>query len=150
MKIGGVKVTSSEEVLVLPRNEENIVFKAKAVSINDDFDRLCPVPNPPMIITKEGKQPDFTDANYKQQMAIRDEKRFAYMMLRSLEPSQIEWEQVNLEAPNTWLGWTQELIDAGLSDVEVNRVIGIVMTACSLDEEKIEQARADFLRGQGE
>ena len=151
MKIGGVSVTKCEELLVLPRGDGNdIPFRAVAVTVNDEFEKLVPMPVPPMVITKNGKQPDLTDDTYKAALASRDVKRFAFLCLKSLEPSNIEWETVDLEKPNTWSGWSQELKDAGLSDTEVNRVIGTVMIANSLDEDKIDEARKTFLLGLAE
>jgi len=153
MKIGGVEVTSCEEILVLPRPEgtPDIPFTAIAVSINDEFDKLVPEPAPPTVLKKGGKSvPDFNDKDYKETVKRRDSQRFAFMILKSLEPSNIEWSTVDLEKPNTWLKWDKELKEAGLSETEINRVIATVMAANSLDEDKIDAARKNFLLGQGE
>lgn len=152
MKIDGITITSCEELLVLPRgNGENIPFRAIAVSINDEFKEIVPMPIPPMVLVKGGKKaPDLTDENYKKACDIRDDQRFAYMVLKSLEPSNIEWDAVDMKKPTTWVGWSDELKESGLSDVELTRVVNMVMAANSLDEAKIEEARRDFLRGQGE
>lgn len=151
MRIGGVEVTSCEEILVLPRGGEgkDIPIRAKAVAINDEFEKLVPEPIPPMIQKKDGKYPDLTDKNYKLALAHRADQRFAFMIIKSLEPSNIEWQIVNLEKPNTWLKWQEELSAAGLSEVECNRIVQAVMIANSLDEAKIEEARRAFLLGQG-
>jgi len=150
MKIGGVTVTKCEELLVLPRTDGNLPFRAKAVSINDEFDKLVPLPVAPMLQTKDGKKPDYTDKNYLEASGIRDEQRYAYMVICSLEPSNIEWETVKLKEPNTWLKWSDELTAEGISEIEINRISNLVMAANSLDERKIEAALKDFLRGQGE
>lgn len=148
MKVGGVEITKCEELLVIPRsNGADIPFRAKAVSINKDFNRLCPPPIPPMLQTKDGPRQDFADKDYQAQIAHRDNLRFAYLCLRSLEPSNIEWDEVDLEKPNTWLKWSDELTEAGLSEVEFNRVIQICMAANSLDEAKVEAARKAFQLG---
>lgn len=151
MKIGGVEVKPCVEVLVLPRAESgDIIIKAKSVSINKEFDKIVPEPIPPSIRTKDGKKPDLKDESYREQVKRREEQRFAYMILRSLEDCDIEWEKTSLDEPSTWLGWDKELQDAGLSEVETNRIIGAVMAANSLDESKLVEARAAFLQGQGE
>lgn len=151
MKIGGVEVTKCEEILVLPRTEgDNIVFKASPVSINEEFDKLVPEPVAPTILKKGGKQADLTDSEYVKGMDRRSDLRFAFLMLKSLEPSNIEWSQVDMKRPATWTKWTDELKEAGISETEVNRIIGAVMAANSLDEAKIKEARDSFLRGQGE
>jgi hypothetical protein len=149
MKIGGVELKGPcEEVLVLPRlNTDDIVITAKAVMDMDTFDVLCPLPKPPGMRTKDGFKPNENDKTYQQQLAQRDSLRFAYMTLKSLEPSEIEWERVDMDKPATWEGWTEELKEAGVSATEVNRIIACVMQANSLDEAKLKEAREVFLRG---
>lgn len=151
MKVGGVEVTKCEALIVFPRGGEgkDIPFRAKAVAVNDEFNKMVAMPIPPKIQTKNGTSNDFSDPDYKKAVAYREEQRFAYMCIKSLEPSQIEWETVSIESPATWTKWGDELMAAGLSEVEVNRLIGLVMEANSLDESKIEEARKAFLRGQG-
>jgi hypothetical protein len=149
MKIGGVELMGPcEEVLVLPRlNTDDVVIKARAVMDMDAFDVICPVPTPPGVRKKGGFAPNLKDKTYLQQVAQRDEIRFAYMVIKSLEPSEIEWETVDMDRPDTWLKWSDELKEAGISATEVNRVIACVMQANSLDEAKLKEARELFLRG---
>lgn len=149
MKIGGREVTRAEEVLVLPRPQsDDIVIRARSVAINDEFEALCPMPIPPSVRTKNGKREDLEDESYLKAVERRDNLRWDYMILRSLEPSEIEWETVDLDKPNTWSGWKKELLDAGLSDIEIGRIQAAVMSACSLDEDKLKEARDSFLLGQ--
>ena len=149
MKIGGVVVTPCEELLVLPRPEGAIPFRAKAVSINDEFDAKVPMPTPPKMQVKGGKfKEDYGDKNYLQAVDLRNSQRFAFMCIKSLEPSEIEWSTVDLNKPATWGNWTKDLMEAGISEVEIGRIINLVMVANSLDEKKIEEARKLFLLGQ--
>lgn len=151
MKIGGVEVTKCEELLVLPRPDGNdIPIRAVAVSINDEFDKMVPMPVPPKLQKKGETIADFSDKNFKEAMARRSDQRFAYMIIKSIAPSNIEWQTVDLDKPNTWVKWQEELLAAGLSEVECNRIVNAVMVANSLDEGKIEEARRAFLRGQGQ
>jgi hypothetical protein len=149
MKIGGVEIKGpAEEVLVLPRLEgENIVIRARAVLDMDEFEAQQPAPAPPGIRTKDGWKQNPEDKTYKQQMDQHGEARFAYMVLKSLEPSEIEWEQVDIDDPSTWLKWQDELKGAGISSTEINRIIVCVMQANALDEAKLKEAREVFLRG---
>ncbi len=149
MKIGGVELNGPcEEVLVLPRlNTDDVVIKARAVMDMDAFDAICPVPKPPRVGTKDGFKSNEKDKTYLQQVAQRDETRFAYMVIKSLEPSEIEWAGIDMDKPATWLGWTDELKEAGISATEVNRIIACVMQANSLDEAKLKEARELFLLG---
>ena len=149
MRIGGVEVKGpAEEVLVLPRLKgEDIVIRSRAVMDMGAFEALCPVPKPPGIRTKEGWKPNDKDETYQQRVSQHGELRFAYMILKSLEPSDIEWEKVNTADPSTWLGWQDELKEAGISSTEINRIIVCVMQANALDEAKLKEAREVFLRG---
>lgn len=149
MRIGGVEIKGpAEEVLVLPRLDgDDIVIRAIAVLDMDEFDALCPVPKPPGIRTKAGWTPNENDETYKEQATRHGEMRFAYMVLKSLEPSEVEWENVDTDDPSTWLGWQDELKEAGVSTTEVNRIIVCVMQANALDEAKLKEAREVFLRG---
>lgn len=149
MKIGGVEVSPCEELLVLPRsNGDPIPFRASAVSITKEFNEKVPMPVAPMLQTKNGNKSDYSDPAYKAALRQRDEQRFALMCIRSLTPSKIEWETVDLDDPGTWLNWQSELKAAGISEMECNRIVNLVMAANSLDENKIEAARQAFLLGQ--
>ena len=149
MKIGGVEVRGpSEEVLVLPRPMgEDIVFRAKACMDIDEFDKIVPEPKPTARLEKGGWKENFDDPAYQEAVKKHGQLRFAYMILKTLEPSEIEWSTVKMDQPSTWLSWETELIDAGLSRTEVNRVINCVSAANSLDDAKLEAARESFLRG---
>jgi len=149
MKIGGVEVKGPcEEVLVLPRLSGDIVIKAQAVMDMEMFEKLCPAPEAPGVRTKEGFRPNTKDPNYLALLALHSTQRMSYIVIKSLEPSQIEWSRVKIEDPGTWHEWTAELKEAGVSDIECNRIVACVMQANSLDEDKLRAAREVFLRGQ--
>ena len=150
MKIAGIDPGSlpAEDILVLPRGEENIVFRARGLPDMDEFDKLCPEPKPPVRLTKAGKEPNEEDANWRSAMLAHGRRRVAYMVVKSLEPSQIEWDTVDPDNPKTWTNYTDDLRRAGFSQVEINRIVGLVWEANCLDEAKLEAARAVFLRGQ--
>jgi hypothetical protein len=148
MKIGNVEITRCEQVLVLPRlDSEDIVFRATAVSSMDEFNAICPEPKAPGIRTKDGFKPDTKDEGYQQLVSLHGDKRLAFIVIKSLEPSNIEWDEVNIEDPTTWTKWQEELLDAGLSNIEANRVVACVMEANALDEGKLKEARDSFLLG---
>lgn len=151
MKIGGVdpSTLSNIEILVLPRGNQQIVFKATGLANYDQFDKLCPEPKPPGVLKpNEGWVPNVKDKSYIEMMANWGKKRFAYMAIKSLEPSEIEWDTVSLDNPSTWLKWQDELKANGFTQVEVNRIAGLVLDANCLNEERLEKARALFQLGQ--
>jgi hypothetical protein len=147
MKIGGKAVNGPHECF-LPLRDGEIIIRAKAVPNFKEFNALCPEPKPPILQTKDGQVPDTKDMNYRQVKAIHDEKFMAYMTIKSLEPSEIEWDTVKINEPATWTTWRKNLEDAGFAHFEINRIQNLVLEANCLDEDKLVQAREVFLRGQ--
>ena len=150
MKIGGKELAGRcIETLVLPREDGDIVIKAQALEDFDKFDKLCPEPSPPMRLTKHGNEPNYKDASYTDMMHTYEIKRIGFMVVHSLAINDIEWDTVDADNPKTWTNYTEDFKNAGLSVIEVGRVVQCVLRANSLDEAKLEQARELFLRGQG-
>jgi hypothetical protein len=151
MRIGGVNIEGpNEEILVLPRLGDDIIIRAIAVSDMSEFHALVPEPKPPGKLTKNGWEPTLNDETFKTKMIRYGEQRYAYMLILSLIPSEIEWETVDLNSPKTWTRWDEELRAAGLSTVEVDRISVCVMRANALDEKKLKEARDLFLLGMAE
>ena len=150
MRIGGIDpgTLPAEEILALPRGEEQIVFRARGLPDMEEFDTLRPEPKPPVRLTRAGKEPNEDDANWRSAMLAHGRRRVAYMVVKSLEPSEIEWDTVDPDNPKTWTNCTEDLRGAGFSQVEINRIVGLVWEANCLDEAKLERARQVFARGQ--
>ena len=149
MKIGGVdpKSLPNIEHLVLPRGDSNLVFHARGLSDMTEFEKLCPEPIPPKVWTKDGWNANLEDRDYLAIMAEFGKRRLAYMVVRSLEPSNVEWDTVKYEVPGTWANWEVDLRAANLSQIECNRILNLVLEANCLDESKLKKAREVFLRG---
>ena len=150
MKIAGVDPTTlpSEVFLVLPRGDAQIVFKAQPARDMDTFEALCPRPTPPGKMTRDGYVPMENDPSYQVILANWASQRLGYMVMKSLEPSQIEWDTVTTDNPATYRNWSKDLRAGGLSDIECHRVLNLVLEANCLDETKLKQAREVFLAGQ--
>lgn len=148
MKIGGIdpKTLPCEEVLVLPRGDQQIVLRACGLDTFDDFNRRCPEPVAPRKLTKDGPADDTDDKGYQADLDAYQKRRLAYVVVASLQ--QIEWDTVKLDEPATWQNWEKDLRAAGLKQVECNRVLALVMEANSLDEKKLQAARDSFFHGQ--
>lgn len=148
MKIAGLDLTKAhEELIVLPRGEQEIVFVAKAVLSFKEFEKLCPEPEPPEYIGENGKKTtDFEDLGYRQQLIQRASRRMNWLVLKSLEDSPgLEWEQVDLQNPKTWDKWDEELEEANFTPAEINRIRNAVFIANALNEDRIKEARDAFL-----
>lgn len=148
MKIAGKEISGpAEEILVLPRLDGDIIIRCKAVLDMVQFENQCPTPKAKPILVAGGFKPNEKDPSFKLAVAQHAQMRFSYIALKSLEPSEIEWQTVNMDDPTTWANWEKELLTSGFSPIEINRVTMCVMQANSLDEDKLEAARASFLRG---
>lgn len=149
MKINGVEVKGpSEEVLILPRpTAEDLAFRAVAVTDMSYFESRCPEPKPKAVLVAGGWKQSVDDPAFLQAIKDHGVLRFAWILLESLKPSNIEWDTVEMDKPSTWSNWDIDLKEAGLSQTEVNRVVNCVATANSLNEQKLEAARENFLRG---
>jgi len=151
MKLKGRRPGVHIEPIVLPRPEEDLVFHAKAIEDFDEFEKLCPVPEPPAKILPSGEKiPNAGDPSYLDSMSAYGMKRVAYMVIKGLSEGtpDLEWDTVELENHHTWLGYRKEMRESGLSDTEINRIIAGCMRANSLSEVAVDQAMKRFLAGQ--
>lgn len=150
MKIAGVDPSTlcNEVLLVLPRGEQDIVFRARGLKDMEAFNAQCPQPKPPGKLTREGFIPDNEDKSYQQVLEQWAKKRLGFIVFNSLMPSQIEWDHVKENDPRTWPMWEKDLREGGFSEIECSRILALVMEANALDEAKLKQARDVFLRGQ--
>jgi hypothetical protein len=154
VKIAGRKIEGANiETVVFPRsNAEDIVLQVQAVLDFSDFEKLCPIPKPPVVVRRGGeKSYNVEDANYSSALMSYTERRTAWLILTSLRLAtpDLEWETVDFGNPDTWTGYVDELRGAGFTDAEIIKLVQAVMTANSLDDNKLEAARARFLAGRG-
>jgi hypothetical protein len=156
MKIDGKEIDKSpnSELIVIPRGgREPVVMTAQAVLDFDEFDQLCPKPEAKYLTKKGGKKElDVEDKGYL--AATRDyaRKQTYYMFVKSLmlgTPS-IEFNLIKLEVPDTWLMFEKEFRQSGFSPGEINYILNKIMDANTLNEAKIEAARASFTHSQAE
>jgi hypothetical protein len=153
MKIRGREISGPNRVtLVLPREDgEDIPIIAQAVIDMTEIDKYVDTPKPPAVQKAGGViEYNWKEPGYLDQLAQYNIRKMAWIVLKSLEPSEIEWETVEMENPSTWVNYQKELREAGFSEIEVNRICNICMQANALDEAKLEAARQSFLRGQAE
>ena len=152
MKIAGRQIRGPNvEVIVIPRSEGDIVFKCQAVLDEDEFDKLCPSPTPPEVIRPGNvKSTDVTDLDYLKMLDEWGKSKTNWMILTSLKVSpDLEWETIKMNDPKTWGNFRQEFKEAGISPAEIARIVATVISANGLDQDKIEEATARFLAGQG-
>lgn len=149
MKIGGVdpKTLPMEDFLVLPRGDKTIVFRACGLPNLDDFHAQVPEPRAPGRLTPQGTVYDTKEPSYVANQAEYFKRRWAFLMVKSLEPSHIEWDTVNMDNPGTWANWSEDLRANGITNVEIGLVRDLVTGVNQLDEAKLKKAREAFLLG---
>jgi hypothetical protein len=104
MKLGGKIISIPQpETIVIPREDQDFVFIAKAVLDYTEFDKVCPLPIPPTITKRNGeKSSDVNDKKYLERISKHAKRRFAWMVLESLRATpELEWDTVNYSDPDT-------------------------------------------------
>lgn len=152
MKLNGKTISGpTPEVMVIPKGGEEIVIKAQAVLDYDEFEKLSPAPNPPEIIHKGGEKTyAVNDKKYTEDLMSWAEKKNAWMTITSLKATEgLEWETVKMDDPETWGNYMSEL-KAVFTENEINMIYDLVLTACGLNQRKIEEATKRFLAGQAQ
>lgn len=153
MKVSGV--ANNPEVvfgpIVFKRGDGQFwAFLARPVWSLDEFNALCPAPvNRNYVFTKDGKQIDAEAPAYLSELTEYYRKRWAWTVLKSLEPSNIDWDTVKANDPNTWVNIETEL-KANLSIYEFAAVMKLVDEANALDSAKLEENAKTFFQMQAQ
>lgn len=149
MKIKGKTVSPNVEYIVLPRPGENIVLVARPVKDFSILDNILPEPRPPKHVRPGGVPTENrNDKTYQVAVEQYNQKRVIWILLESLNQpeNEIVWERVKPDDPNTWLEWERELKESGFTQPEIMHILNGCMAANSLNQERIDAARNDFLR----
>ncbi len=150
MKLGNTVFAPNVVTIVIPRDTGNVVFKATAVFDYEPFAKLCPEPAPPVGMKPGGiKVIQTNDPAYRAATLERNVQLNRWIVLESLKATEgLTWEKVDLENPETWKYYREELKDAFFTNAEINLIVDGCLEANSLDETKLEEARNAFLVGQ--
>jgi hypothetical protein len=146
MKIKGKTLDKPQnEIVVIPRGEEDFVFEAQAVLDFSEFDRVCPEPSKRAVKNQKTGEVTYKDPD----MSDYSSKRFSYMVIKSLEATpDLEWDNIDIEKPETYEQYEKELRDFGLTDREMVLVIQAVSKVNGLTNEIYEEAKKRFLATQ--
>lgn len=145
MRIASKALAPANEVIVIPRQDGDIILEAAPIMEWDTFEKLVPEPKVPDKIIKEQRIPDYANPNYIKATEKRNNLRQAYLIIYSLKATPgLEWDTVKFNEPDTWENYLKELSSA-FSMGEVAIIINGVMAANGLDNERIEEAKKRFL-----
>lgn len=150
MKIAGKPVTKAGlTIVVIPRDNEDVVFKFRPLTSKDDFETLYPAPKPPTKVLPGNQSiQDIKNPAYLSQLTQWAANKNAWQFLQSISATEkLEWSKVDLSKPETWVNWTSEL-EEYFSLQEINLIFNGYLEANSLNEDKLEEARKRFLASQ--
>ncbi len=153
MRIKGKKlVDPNRDVLVIPRgNAPDIALWFEAILDYEPFTKMCPLPKPPIRKIKDEDIPNFEDKDYIKRCHRYAEKKMAWMILTSLKATDdLEWEQVDLSRPDTWMIFRKELGESGFTNHEIDLMVAKAVEVNGLSEMKLEAAREAFFRARAE
>ena len=153
MKINGKKLDGPNiEIVVIPRQNGDLVFKAQAVLDYVECDKLNPMPlAPKMLLRGGGVQENVDDPTYQKAVDEWATRKFYYMFVKSLQATEgLEWETIKMDKPETWQNYKTEMQAGGLSPGEIARIEMCVTDACGLNQTKIDEATKRFLAGQAQ
>lgn len=153
MKIHGKTLDGPNiEVVVIPRQSGDIVFRAQAVLDYEDHDKLNPMPQPPKkLLRGGGVQEDVANPKFQKALDTWAQRKFYWMLLTALKATDgLEWESINISKPETWENYKAEMTKSGFSPGEINRIEMCVTDACGLNQTKIDEATQRFLAGQAQ
>lgn len=148
MKINGHRIEGpNRDYVVIPRGTGDIVFTLEAVLDMEPFEKMCPVPKPPLRKMKGGVDvPNLEDVGYKQQITKYAQTRLSWIVLTSLRATEgLEWESVDLGDQTTWVNFREEMRTASFTEIEIDRVVAGAIEVNGLSEAKIDAARERFL-----
>lgn len=151
MKLKGKKIPAPKpSVIIIPREDGDLIFHARPVIDFKEFEKVCPDPLPPRIIKPGGEEYfDPADPQYVENVKKHNDLQFAWVIIQSiLATDGFEWETVKLNDPSTWPLWKDELEQSGLSQAEVSHLIRQIVECNTLSEDKIKEARDRFTLAQ--
>ncbi len=150
MRVDGEELNNEDAVygpFVIRRGDKLHGFYTRPVWTMDGFDEMVPEPEPlpgETVFTKNGKKPDFDHPEFKARLAKYSRQRWGYFVLYSLEPSNVEFDGVDIGDPES-LDKVEEAIKASLGHYEYAGLMRLVDEANSIDKLKMEANRKSFL-----
>jgi len=147
MKLGGRKLSNNNlEIVVIPRNDGDLVFKFRPVLSTESFDKLVKLPDIPIITDAQGTRSLPDDPEYRKNVLAYINLKSQWMFLDSISATEgLEWETVDIGNSKTWALYTDELREAGLTEIEAQMLSRAFEKVNSLNESHLEEARNRFL-----
>jgi len=150
MKVNGVDFKKEDAIFgPLPIQRGGVLhgFFAQPVWSMVPFYEVCPRPQPgptEIVFTNKGNAPDFEHADFVKRLDAWKMKKWGWMTLTALAPSNITFDDVSLDDPDTW-GNVEKALSDEFGHFEFQRLMDLVDEAQVLDDEKLAVNRETFL-----
>jgi len=124
-----------------------LAFFVRGIDSYDEFNGLVARPKPAQGMYKKdvGWVADEKSPAYRDQLNEYSKLRGAWTVIKSLEPSNIEWTAVDPKVPATWKGVHAEL-QSKLSENEYILLLDKIEEANCLSAEKLQENLETFFR----
>jgi hypothetical protein len=130
-------------------NELAVTFKVRALTSEEskEADDLYDLPEPPTITLKGGKKmKDRNDPDYLKAVTEMGERKFNYFLIKGLTATEdLEFEDVDVEDPDTYDMLDEEFKKAGITSVMKLKLIEAALEANQISDAAIKAAEQDFL-----
>ena len=151
MKKHGEDIAAPEPVhVVITRGGgDPLVFQCGTVVDYEEFFDKNPRPLPPTVLVPGGGQSvNEDDSSYLEKRQKWAGQKTSWMILKSLEATEwLSWDTIDMDNPETWESYEDEMKAALFSEHDIVRVIGGIMDANGLSQEMIDKAMESFLAG---
>jgi hypothetical protein len=162
MKLNGQKLYAvHKKTLRFPRGEQPEIVEGKptgrkvpffveitvqAVVDESAVAKLLPQPTPPIRIMSSGqKVAVFDDPKFKDAIDAWATKKANWISLVSLQATEnLEWETVDMNNPDTWGNFREELTQAGFTQAEQNKIQLAINQVNGLTPDNMEAALQSF------
>ena len=140
MKLNGVSIEARyKKTISFKRSPEPIVLTLHSFLGDEDFEKICPTPEPPLVTRPGGEKtaaPD--DPDYQKELTDHSRKNLQYMIIKTIQD--IEWETVDFDDPASWANWEKEFTDSGFSTNEVVLLQNQIFEVNGLSEDSVTDA----------
>ena len=148
MKMNGLSFDGPKPVTcVIPIGNQELVFTIKPVVSYEEFDEVCPRPEPPGGIDGKGnKEKNYKHPTYLEAVDVYSQRRMDWMYLKALEDTEgLEWETVDMKNPETFQNFAKEMEEAGVPVQYIDHFKFKIIQICGLDPQRIDEATERFL-----
>ncbi len=151
MKFKGKVIPAPEPVVLrFYRGGEVIELRIQAILSFDEFEAMVPLPKAPYEenLKTGAKGHDYDDKVYLKKIEQYSEMKTNYTIVKGLSATtELEWETVKLNEPDTWKNWRDEM-QKHFTEIEMNEIVQGMREANSPSQRRMREAFDSFTPSQ--